>query len=166
MRHRFVFLACVLCSGILLSGCGAFSGTPYGPLSLFGGGGYRDRELGQGKWQVRFAANVASPRGFAGQAALYRVAELADSQGFSYFKIVDREDNDLHGAVATSTSMSCCISTGQLAVLTAVGMQAKDTHIPCEAQRPDVCAIYETKRVLADYGPSIHAKVIRRLLSE
>lgn len=142
--------------GILLAGC---SGTPY--QHLWVGGGYSEEALRPGKWAVTFLSNIASPRGYAAEAALYRSAELADSHGFNYFKVVNSNIRTTQHAVGSAGGSFCCVSAGETAVLTVVGMTASDTQAPCETPNVEICVVFETKKVLAEYGPSVHAKTLR-----
>jgi hypothetical protein len=78
----------VLLVTLMLAGCAAPQASFYAPLSR--SGGYAERELGRGLFQVTFQGNAATSRERAETFALYRAAELTVQLGAERFAVHDR----------------------------------------------------------------------------
>lgn len=79
-------------AALALGGC-ASSSTPYQPLSSASqvAGGYTDRQLTEGRFQVTFAGNRLTSRETVESYLLFRAAELTLTQGYDWFVVVDKE---------------------------------------------------------------------------
>ena len=73
---------------LLATACAAPQPTPY--KAQDGGHGYSETRLEDGTWRIAFAANRLVARDRLEDYALLRAAELARSQGFPRFAVVDR----------------------------------------------------------------------------
>ena len=101
---------------LLLSACA----TTYQPYSYFGGGGYRDAQLGENIFKVTFEANGYTSSSKAADLALLRAADLATARGFSFFVVVAEADNSSAMAYTTPTTTTATVtSTGNTARATA-----------------------------------------------
>lgn len=78
--------AALIGTGILVSGCA--QPTFYGPAS--DGFGYAEQQIDQDRYHVVFAGNHKTRRETAHQYVLFRAAQLADEQGFSYVAVNDQ----------------------------------------------------------------------------
>jgi hypothetical protein len=65
--------------------------TKYKPASFIGLGGYKDKMITPDTWQVSASANSVARRGFAGDMAVYRAAELAKKNGYTFFQIIKQD---------------------------------------------------------------------------
>lgn len=77
-------LMAVLALGALAGGCA----TSYRRPVLGMTGGYSDRQVGGGRWEVTFAGNDFTSPAFVLNGALYRAAELARQNGHPYFQLI------------------------------------------------------------------------------
>ncbi|WP_194955249.1 CC0125/CC1285 family lipoprotein [Sphingopyxis solisilvae] len=157
-RHFALWITCI--GGIMkgrislvaimtvLSAC---AGTHYQKLGV--GGGYSDKQMEPGRWEVRFLSNVASTEGFAEKAAIYRTAELAQANGYPYFQVVSGSVRFNTHAIATSTSIGYMTSKGQTAKLVAVGKREKNSELNCEGPDRSACANFDTAQVLNELRP-------------
>ncbi|MDQ4087567.1 MAG: hypothetical protein M3177_06110, partial [Pseudomonadota bacterium] len=128
--------------------------TPYrAPLGLTGG--YDDRQIGEGKWQVSFLANGFTRRGFALNAALYRAAELARDHGYPFFQIV--QSSVLVGEFVEGEGYVQALGvpqgTGAVIYLTVQGVHSADAPIACENNYRRGCRTLAAAEVLRQLAP-------------
>ena len=79
--------ALVLACGLLSGGCAS---TGYGKRGLVGGG-YSDKEIGPGAYEISFLAQRRS-FDWTKDAIVYRAAELTYENGYRYFQVTDAAD--------------------------------------------------------------------------
>ncbi len=91
-RHRRTpLLAAIgLAAALALTSCQ--TATPYQPISSAAPsrGGYSDRRIAPGVWQVSFSGNSLTSRATVEGYLLYRAAELTLQQGYDWFEVVNR----------------------------------------------------------------------------
>ncbi len=85
-RSRYQVWAALIGLGLLVSGCA--QPTFYGPAT--NGFGYAEQQIDEDRYQVVFAGNHKTRRETAHQYVLFRAAQLADEQGFSYVAVNDQ----------------------------------------------------------------------------
>lgn len=90
---RRLLIAAASSAALLVAGCATTGSTPYQPVSASNAaaGGFSDRRIADGDYQVTFAGNHLTSRETVESYLLYRAAELTLEQGYDWFTIVDRE---------------------------------------------------------------------------
>lgn len=83
---RGLQLAVLLTASVVVVGCS--KPTYYRPAS--NGFGYAEQQLAEARYQVVFAGNHKTRREQAHQYVLFRAAELADQEGYSYVAVNDQ----------------------------------------------------------------------------
>lgn len=77
---------------VLLAGCA--TQTPYKPAEARGEEGYTETRLGKNRFRVNFVGNSITPAETVKDYALLRVAELTLQEGYSWFRIAERDKNE------------------------------------------------------------------------
>jgi hypothetical protein len=90
MKIKAALLAVSLVLGLGLAACE--TETPYQPIAKANkvSGGFADQRLDDNHFQVSFQGNTVTSRERVETYLLYRAAEVAVSQGFDWFEMVDR----------------------------------------------------------------------------
>lgn len=99
MKNKWKKFAGSFCC-LFLAGCA----TTYQPYSYFGGGGYRDVQLGENVFKVTVEANGYTSNSAATDLALLRSADLALEHGFKYFVIGTTSDDSYSSSYTTPTT--------------------------------------------------------------
>lgn len=86
---RFIVIA-ALAAG--LAACATAVGTAYGPADSKGYG-YADTRVEENRFRVTFAGDGATPPEAVEDMALLRAAELAQANGFEWFRVTARSLN-------------------------------------------------------------------------
>ena len=84
---KLKFRNTVLLLSLMLGACA----TPYKPFTAIKGG-YAEKQLGEGVYEVTFKASVYTPQEQVKSHALLRSAEIAKANGYGYFLVKDTED--------------------------------------------------------------------------
>lgn len=138
----------ILLMAILLTGCA----TSYGRGGLANMGGYSDKQIAEGTWEVTFRTNGRSPRGFAANAALYRSAELAREAGFPYFQVLrSRGTTTMVGSGYGPPSTYA----GETVNLKVRGAQSPDGELVCENDDGRECMTLSTEKVLLELEAAV-----------
>jgi hypothetical protein len=119
------------------------------------GGGYSDRQIAPGSWEVTFGTNAYTRRGYALNAALYRSAELARQAGYAYFQIV--RSNLVVGSFSVGSGYAVGSSHygGEAVHLTVHGVQSQDAPLTCENDKGSGCMTLATDEVLRQLEPVV-----------
>jgi hypothetical protein len=65
--------------------------TGYGKSSFFSNGGYKDTKLSENTYKVEFTGNEITSTQATYEYAMWRGAEIAKSQGYEYFDVLDKK---------------------------------------------------------------------------
>lgn len=136
----------------LLAGCAnrPFTATTYRPQNIWGG--YSEKEIAPGVWQVTGNSNGIAETGFGRNVAAYRAAELLSGKGFTHVQILDQKGKartvGLRGG-----SMS---SAGETMVLTVRGANSPQPPADCRAKLATACMTIEAATVMARLAPQLH----------
>ncbi len=98
-------ISSILCC-MALTGCA----TSYKPYSYFGGGGYKDVQLGENIFKVSVEANGYTTNERASNLALLRAADLTLQNGFRFFVVSSSEDNSYSSIYKAPTRTSVSVS--------------------------------------------------------
>lgn len=138
-----------------LSGCATSGGRPatatkylpQGPL-----GGYSEKEIEPGIWQVTGRANGIAPRGFGSNMALYRAAEILYAKGFTHVQVIDQKGSSISvGAGGSSGSYG-----GETLVVTVRGANDPARPADCRAKNPAACMTIDAAEVMARLAPALY----------
>jgi hypothetical protein len=101
MKIKAALLAVTLVLGLGLAACE--TETPYQPIAKANKvwGGFADQRLDDNHFQVSFQGNTMTSRERVETYLLYRAAEVAVSQGFDWFEMVDRRTTNQQSAYVT-----------------------------------------------------------------
>jgi hypothetical protein len=145
-------------TAFVVSGCA----TTYQPYSYFGGGGYKDVQLGENIFKVTVEANGYTSQSKAADLALLRAAELTAQHDFRYFVVVSVADTSSGMTYQTPTTTNATVSTrGNTAYGTAqtyggqtffVVFPTPSLTILCFREKPDIV------------GPAYEASFVSRSL--
>jgi hypothetical protein len=80
----------ILIAAFALAACATAVGTAYAPADSKGYG-YRETKIESDRYRVSFAGDGATPRAVVEDYALLRAAELADANGYDWFRVVGRD---------------------------------------------------------------------------
>lgn len=86
MPRQHLARAALIGTGLLVAACA--KPTYYGPSNA--GFGYAEQQIAEHRYHVVFAGNHKTRRETAHQYVLFRAAQLADEQGFSYLAVNDQ----------------------------------------------------------------------------
>ena len=152
MGMRIWYLAGCL---ILLSACAGGSpfATTYGPDGFVDTGGYKEKEVEPGVWQVQGRANAVVRRGFASDIAVLRAAELMQSRGFKTFQIIDQKGST-QGVSIGGGSPSYA---GETVKIWVVGLAPSGAPVPCRAGNKLVCKTLDVDIILRGLGPELRS---------
>src|SRR5690554_974898 len=89
--------------GMLLVACASSGPTPYGPAPE-NGFGYHEDPLTENRWRITFEGNSLTSSEKVQDYTLLRAAELTLEQGYDWFRIANR-DNDEERRVRGSSSL-------------------------------------------------------------
>ena len=109
--------------------------TPYQPFELFGRGGYQEKRVAEGVYQVAYYGNHVTPMETLNSLLLYRSAELTLNGGYQYFEV-------MRGYARMPTS-----SLGGFRI--AEHTIKMSNNMPAE-QSPNT---YSARKVIEQYGP-------------
>ncbi len=91
MRHHHYFIRPFLLAtglALFLAACAA-SPTPFQEVNE--DGGYADKQLEDGGYQVSFTGNAATPRRYIQESVLYRAAQITLQADREYFQVLANE---------------------------------------------------------------------------
>ncbi len=145
----------ILGMATLLVGCA----TSYRRPILGMGGGYSDKQVGEGTWKVTFGTNAYTPRGYALNAAIYRSAELARNAGFPYFQVV--RSSLVIGSFSIGYGYASPVGNhygGEGVYLTVRGVQSPDDELKCENDKGAGCMTLSTEEVLREIEPVVRSR--------
>jgi hypothetical protein len=95
--------------------------TPYGPAQA-SGYGFREQRIENNRFTVSFAGNSATAAEAVGDAALRRAADLTLQEGYEWFEVVSRMDNQDGDRGGTGMSVGVGGSSGSYGSSTGVGV--------------------------------------------
>lgn len=153
---KFVILA--LGNAVLLAGAASAQIAYYGPATFWGG--YKDKEIEPGVWQITASANaISGGESFTRSAVLYRSAEIAKAHGFSHFHILDTSSFDLGLTMGTASAVYYQSRGGPgHSKLIVRGATDKNDVEGCRAKKTESCVTLSVDAVMADIGPNLRFK--------
>lgn len=146
-------------NALLLAGFAAFlaaCATSYRKPILGLGGGFTDKRLGPDTWRVKAGANAYSRRGYGGEMAMYRAAELARRAGFPFFQVLRSN----FFTASYSIGYGAAAPTGghyggDAGILKIRGVHDRAAPLACEEADTRRCGTFSVEQVMADLAPRL-----------
>jgi hypothetical protein len=143
----FILLSVVL----VTAGCSQMApSSVYRAYAPFSQAGYRDKQIGEGEWEITYETDITDRDDYAERYARYRAAELAHAAGYPFFQIVKEGGSRSTGLGVENTIVEITVR-GARSRSEQLMCESKSIYSPTPTRSP--CEMHPTDTALLRFVP-------------